>query len=426
MTTKQIESLENMINSSNRDDIILAVQIIYNNKPFSGWRSLLKLAKFQMASWYFLAHFMTDSEFFNKVLNLNKGMKLYKIDSTGAERYVHIYTEKDELIQENGIVGTVSPIEHRKTCKPKNVGKSNQTTGIEQAKLEQQSLIKEKLREGYFKTLKEAKQGKVILPMLAKTYKDFKHKIDWTNAYIQPKLDGMRCLAIINGEDVKLISRQGKEITTVPHIVNALKGYTNGSCILDGELYCHGIGFQNNMKLIKKNRPGETEKIQYWVYDIISDKPFAERHDTIQLDVLANPLVVPVTTHKLIDEDKLKDYHKKAIGLGFEGSIIRWGDAGYKIDGRSENLLKYKDFQDIALKIKDIVPSEQRPSWGQPIFELKGKEFSAGMKYSHEEREEFLTNKHKYIGKTAELRFFEYSDEGIPRFPVMVGIREDV
>ena len=29
------------------------------------------------------------------------------------------------------------------------------------------------------------------------------------------------------------------------------------------------------------------------------------------------------------------------------------------------------------------------------------------------------------IGKMAEIRFFEYSDEGVPRFPVMVGIRQD-
>ena len=47
------------------------------------------------------------------------------------------------------------------------------------------------------------------------------------------------------------------------------------------------------------------------------------------------------------------------------------------------------------------------------------------MKYSHEEREDFLTNKKKYIGKPAEIRFFEYTDAGIPRFPVMVGIRLD-
>ena len=47
------------------------------------------------------------------------------------------------------------------------------------------------------------------------------------------------------------------------------------------------------------------------------------------------------------------------------------------------------------------------------------------MKFSHAEREEILINKENYIGKTAEIRFFEYTEDGIPRFPVAVGIRLD-
>ena len=46
-------------------------------------------------------------------------------------------------------------------------------------------------------------------------------------------------------------------------------------------------------------------------------------------------------------------------------------------------------------------------------------------KFSKEERREWLINKNKYIGKTAELRFFEFSDTGVPRFPVCIGIRLD-
>jgi hypothetical protein len=47
------------------------------------------------------------------------------------------------------------------------------------------------------------------------------------------------------------------------------------------------------------------------------------------------------------------------------------------------------------------------------------------MKFSHAEREEILINKENYIGKKAEIRFFEYTDGGIPRFPVCVGFRLD-
>ena len=72
-----------------------------------------------------------------------------------------------------------------------------------------------------------------------------------------------------------------------------------------------------------------------------------------------------------------------------------------------------------------ITPNEANPLHGTPHFELRGKSFKSGVKMSYEDREDLLQNKNKYIGKTAEIRFFEYSENGIPRFPVMVGIRLD-
>ena len=47
------------------------------------------------------------------------------------------------------------------------------------------------------------------------------------------------------------------------------------------------------------------------------------------------------------------------------------------------------------------------------------------MKFSHAEREEILQNKDQYIGQMAEIRFFEYTEDGLPRFPVCHGFRLD-
>ena len=90
------------------------------------------------------------------------------------------------------------------------------------------------------------------------------------------------------------------------------------------------------------------------------------------------------------------------------------------------HLLKYKDFIDIAVKLVDVTPAEQRETWGVPVLELPdGRTFRAGAIMSHDEREDLLTNKDKYIGQTAEIRFFEYTDDGKPRFGVLVGFRLD-
>lgn len=342
-------------------------------------------------------------------------------------RYLKLSTNKGELIQESGVVDTKSPVVHSKMCKAKNIGKSNETTPDEQAIMELNSLVKQKYDEGYSESEVIAESIEILLPMLAKDYKEHSHKIDWTTAFIQPKLDGMRCLAEIKDGVVRLISRDGKKIENMAHITHELSKIKH-NVVLDGELYCHGLSFQENMKLIKKYRNGETEKIVYNVYDIVSDESYLERELWISLYLAKQMNMEFVKTIQIFNEKELKSYHAQFLSQGYEGSIIRWGNAPYKIDGRSENLLKYKDFKDLAIKIKDIEPADQRPEWGVPVFEWKGAkndELRAGVKMSHEDRKDLLANKSNYIGKTAELRFFEYSDEGVPRFPVMVGIRLD-
>ncbi len=349
-------------------------------------------------------------------------MIIYKKDTKGNIRYLNVIASGNMIIQRSGIVGTVSEIEHSKEAKPKNIGKTNETTAIQQAILEVESIITSKLKEGYFTSKEEAENGDVILPMLAKSYTDEAHKIDWKNAYIQPKFDGMRCLAHISEGKVILVSRDGRIIENMDHIIKDLSSIKQ-DIILDGELYAHGLSFQENMKLIKKYRKGETEQIKYHVYDIVSNEPFRLRKVREYIKDLES--CEEVSTYQFSDENELKKLHALNIEKGYEGSIIRWGDAPYKVNGRSSNLLKYKDFLDIDARIIDITPAEQRPEWGVPTLDYKGKTFRAGLKYSHEERREFLTNKDKYIGKIANIRFFEFTDDGLPRFPIMVGIHED-
>lgn len=356
-------------------------------------------------------------------------ISLYKKDSKGKIRVWSIRTEGDRIIQLSGLVGGAL-VTNEKVCTPKNVGKKNATTGAEQAILELQSAVQEKKYEGYFSRIKEAVDEEVILPMLAKDFKKEEKKIDWKDAYEQPKFDGMRCLSIIDNEGVTLMSRDGKIINTVEHISFELShiDLEDGErIILDGELYCHGLNFQENMRLIKKYREGETERISYHIYDVVLDKPFAERSAFVSniLDNRISDHLTKVPTRKVISKATLDAFHAENLSNGYEGSMVRWGKEGYKLNGRSSNLLKYKDFQDLALKIVDIEPATQRPEWGVPVFEIDGKRFRAGMKFSHEERKEFLINRTNYIGTTAELRFFEYSEDGIPRFPVCVGFRLD-
>ena len=95
-------------------------------------------------------------------------------------------------------------------------------------------------------------------------------------AYIQPKLDGVRCLFTAEGA----FSRTGKQFMNVQHIEQELKSFFScfPTAVLDGELYNHGLkdDFEKIISLVRKTKPTEehrqeaAELVQYHVYDVPS------------------------------------------------------------------------------------------------------------------------------------------------------------
>lgn len=353
--------------------------------------------------------------------------KVYKKDSKGKIRFLHVYTDGAEVIQLSGLLDSEKAVEHRSTSVGKNIGKSNETTPEQQSQLEAASKVENKMTTGYFDTIIEAETEEIVLPMLAKEYGKHIAKVEFP-CYAQPKLDGMRALG---GSD--LVSRKGKKITTMHHIQEEINRIPIID-LLDGELYAHGKTFQENMKLIKKYRPGQTETVKYHVYDLVlPNESFKDRYALLSVMVKGCKNIELVETVVINNHEELEAYHQTNLKRRFEGTIVRWGEAGYAVNKRSSNLLKFKDFLDIACLVIDIVPSKKRPEQGvcvcrMPYTDAKapGAIFHTGMKFSHKEREEILTNKGVYVGQTAEIRFFEYTDDGLPRFPVCVGFRLDV
>ena len=208
-------------------------------------------------------------------------MILYKKDSKGKIRFVEIYSNENRVIQKHGIIdGKV--VYNESECIGKNIGKSNETTPERQAELEAQSKLLKKLDEGYYKTIDEANNETVVLPMLAKDFKIEEHKVQYP-CFVQKKYDGMRMLAIKKNGIVKLISRKGKEITTLDHIKVQLEVDSIPDNIYDGEAYSLEVGtFQEQMKAIKKESEN-TQKIDFNIYDVVLNIPYVER-----LEILKN------------------------------------------------------------------------------------------------------------------------------------------
>jgi ATP-dependent DNA ligase len=189
------------------------------------------------------------------------------------------------------------------------------------------------------------------------------------------------------------------------------------------------------MRLCKKYRKGETEKIKYVTYDTVQDLSFSQRFDTLvdlRIDNLTHTNISP--TFLVEDEKDIIRHHSEFLDLNFEGTMIRVNtQEGYKCNGRSSNLLKLKEMFDLALPLMGVESSEKVPNHGKLYFFWPGATghrlgndiLGCGLALDHRMREDILKNKDKYIGKTCELRFFEYSETGVPRFPVMHGFRLD-
>ena len=155
---------------------------------------------------------------------------------------------ESQIIKQFGILGGKMQSVSDPITEGKNAGKANETTPHQQAVAEAESAHSKKKKKGYVDTLLGAENGELdevitggVEPMLAHVYAKRGDKITFP-AYAQPKLDGMRCIAIKKGNSVTLWTRTRKPIVSCPHIEEAIAIQFAGQDItLDGELYNHDM-----------------------------------------------------------------------------------------------------------------------------------------------------------------------------------------
>jgi len=355
---------------------------------------------------------------------------LYHTSKTGAIVEWDIWTEGADIVTEFGQRDGKKQLA-RKTATGKNVGRSNETTPEDQAILEMKSMHKKKLDGKYSTTLKGAKQ-EVFLPMLASSFDKRKDKVTYP-VDVQPKLDGVRCLAYWDGDSVKLMSRGGKQWECCNHIVEELMKILPKGMVLDGELYIHGKSFQEITKLVKKWRP-ESVDIVFHVYDVPKEpdgaiRPvWADRRWSLESLLEAfeecDSLEV-VDTHLATNEDAVYEHQSHFLEEGYEGAIVRELDGEYRFGHRSNKLLKVKNFMDKEYEIVDYTTGVGRFE-GCIIWICKtdnGDEFKVVPQGTMEERKATYDTAGEHIGELLKVKFFELTDDNIPRFPVGIGIR---
>jgi DNA ligase-1 len=293
----------------------------------------------------------------------------------------------------------------------------------EQQELEYQSRINDQLAKGYCYSIEEAgaNAGKNELnfyrPMLAQTLTNQMQSPD--RYYAQPKLDGNRCLITNHNGKVIAYSRNGKVIDTIDHITNDIQipeGVT-----LDGELYVHGVPLQTIMSWTKKKQP-DTEKLQYYCFDSVMDKPMTDRLDVLKDIVNMSPFTVAVPTHDLQYED-MWDLFYQYKASRYEGLILRDKSYGYEAGKRSKGLIKLKTWEDDEFKVIKIEPSKD----GYAILYCEtntGKVFKVTAPGTVTEKMRILENSNKYIGQYITIQYANLTPDGKCFHPVAKGWRD--
>ena len=313
----------------------------------------------------------------------------------------------------------------------KNKGKANETTPFEQATKEAVATRTTKIEKGYTEKLSEVDVGpEYIEPMLAHDYhKEKKLPTDGTPVFIQPKMDGMRCVAVKKNGKFNLTSRSGKPIPGAFEIKRSLDK-SNIKLVLDGELYVHGMALEDIISILRGEEMDEerlegAKKVQFWVFDIVdTSKTFEERFEILQsLDLPDNIVLVPTKRIKYSKENLLKE-HRKEIERGFEGIMIRTPDGKYE-HSRSHKLLKYKEFIDDDFKIVGYKEGRGKLMGHVAVFVLEmkdGKTFDAKPTGSQEGLREMFMSPKKYLGKMATVKFQNYTKKGVPHFGVITTV----
>ena len=252
--------------------------------------------------------------------------------------------------------------------------------------------------------------------------------------YASRKLDGVRCLAVIdeNGQ-VALWSRQGNEFETLQKVKDEITKLNLKDKVLDGEICLvdkdGNEDFQGIMKQIRR-KEHTISNPKYLVFDIIEgsafrsklgNKAYSSRYTELGAYLYNakekgfNHLEV-VTQTSIANEEHYIELMNSADSQGWEGLILRNSNSVYE-GKRSKSMLKCKSFHDAEYTVIDLEIGPFRmienglevtkEVLSNVVIEHKGNKVSVGSGFSIEEREYFKTNPNEILNKVITVKYFE-------------------
>ena len=276
---------------------------------------------------------------------------------------------------------------------------------------------------------------------------EYKGKCDWNDSwYASRKLDGVRCLAVVDNEgSCTLYSRMGKELTTLNKVKEAIEATNIVNTVFDGEICLvdedGNEDFQGVMKQLRR-KDHQIENPVFMIFDMIHKPDFDKQKGDLVLSERLRTLrgwfngrnIIDSTLrycqqYEITDDEHFETWSKISSDNKWEGFMIR-KDVGYE-GKRSKNLQKVKKFYDAEYKVVDFDvdnhevvrdgKSETLKMLSQVWIEHKGHRVKVGSGWTQEQRLQYMDG--SIVGKIITVQYFEetYNDKGgiSLRFPTV-------
>jgi hypothetical protein len=310
-------------------------------------------------------------------------------------------------------------------------------------------------------------------------WKEKVKEIDFSkDVSVQPKFDGLRCVALYNEEfGVSMYTRKLKDIIGFIHLRSFLLGLyklnniitlSNNKTInfqelyLDGEIYHHGMNLQDINSIVRKqnNSPDVDDKLEFYIFDCFLPSnlslTFTERQEILSKIKFGSLLydkefIKIVPTFKVNSNTELNNMIITFIKNKYEGGVIKLGEGPYEFgfnNKRSSYNLKVKQRFDEEYKIVGFTQGSKGNNLGAIIWILSNpngktedtKTFNAVPKYEKGKKDvielrkqlfaELTSNPSKfekeYKNQLATVEFEDLSKDGVPLRAKFIGIRDDI
>tara|TARA_B100000674_G_scaffold486448_1_gene495021 strand:+ start:82 stop:1305 length:1224 start_codon:yes stop_codon:yes gene_type:complete len=260
-------------------------------------------------------------------------------------------------------------------------------------------------------------------------------RVKGDEVYVEPKLDGIRCLAIVENGEAKLFTRAGKLISNFDETVGKELSHLKDGCY-DGEIM--SVDFRELMRQVNRKEDKDISSVYFALFDYLTLKEWKTKTGTMSTKDRYKILTsqIPENSLKYIKPvqrslapaiyEMLKGYHDAFVKAGYEGAMIKDVNATYCF-GRDWSVMKFKSFFDADVPIIGTLEGtgKHRGKLGSFVIDYKGKEVRVGSGLTDSLREELWIDREKHVGRIIEVRYQEETPDGSLRFPTFVCFRND-